>query len=173
MMLIYSLVKISVSVEHDFKSFSQPLSSIHFHPPSYASIMTPVQVPPAPPAVPPSPAQPPGVQAPVRSKRSGCGASTTPRVFIPADAPPDASHSTPIVGTREIREGVQVEQTITSCRVPVPTALELPGRAVSDILRAQYPDSTGTYHHACHRDIDPQTPCLEMSLLNGGMWKDR
>ena len=48
-----------------------------------------------------------------RSKRSGCGASTTLRVFIPADAAPDASHSMPIVQTREICEEVQVEQTIT------------------------------------------------------------
>ena len=42
----------------------------------------------------------------------------------------------PIVQTREICEQVQVEQTITPCRVPVPTALDLPGRAVSDVLHA-------------------------------------
>ena len=91
-----------------------------------------------PPAAPLPPAQPPVVHAPAPSAPSVPAAvpQLPPRVFIPADAPQDASHSTPIVQTREICEQVQVEQTINPCRVPVPTALYLPGRAVSDILRA-------------------------------------
>ena len=106
-----------------------------------------------------------------RSKHSGCGASTTSACLYSRRC--TTRCSTLYTYRANPCEEVQVEQTITPCRVPVPTALDLPGRAVSDILRAPYPDSTGNYHHACHRDIDPQTPCLEMSLLNGGMWKDR
>ena len=78
-------------------------------------------------AAPLSLAQPPAVQAPAPSAPSAPAAvpQSPPRVFIPADAPPDASHSTPIVQTREICEQVQVEQTINPCRVPVPPALDL------------------------------------------------
>jgi hypothetical protein len=82
--------------------------------------MTPAQAPPdPPPAAPPYPAQPPAVQAPAPSVPSVPAAVPQPplRVSIPADAPPDASRSTPIVQTREIRKEVQVEQTMTPCVV--------------------------------------------------------
>ena len=95
--------------------------------------MTPEWAPPA-----PAPAQPTVVQAFAPSAPSvpATVPQPPPRVFIPAGALPDAPHSTPIVQTREICEKVQVEQAITLCRVPVPTTLDLLGRAVSNILRA-------------------------------------
>ena len=88
----------------------QPLSSIHFHPPCYLSTMTLAQAQPdPPPAAPLSPAQPPAVQAPAPSAPSVPAVVPQPPllVFIPADAPPDATHSTPIVQTFDICEEVK------------------------------------------------------------------
>ena len=114
-MLIYSPVKISISVEPDFK-FVSPTIIVNRLPPTQLRVHNDTRT---------------GTACSTscstlssttycgtstcakRAKRSGCGASTIPRAFIPADTPPDASHSTPIVRTREICEGVQVEQTIT------------------------------------------------------------
>ena len=70
-----------------------------------------------------------------RSKRSGCGASTTSTCLYSRRCTARCfTLYTPIIQTREIFEEVEVKQTITPCRVPVLTALDLPGRAVSDRL---------------------------------------
>ena len=71
--------------------------------------MTLAQAQPDPPPAAPLPlAQPPAVQAPRPSAPSVRAAvpQLPPHVFIPADASPDASHSTPIVQTCETCEQV-------------------------------------------------------------------
>ena len=140
----------------------QPLSSIHFHPPSYMSTTKPAQAPPAPPpAAPLSPAQPRAVQAPAPSAPSVSVVVPQPplHIFIPADAPPDASHSTPIMQTHNAGPSGARRFGHTSCVVPgfywqLPSCMSSRHRSLNPVLRdvaAKRPHVEGFFSNASFR----------------------
>jgi hypothetical protein len=90
-----------------------------------------------------------------RSKRSGCNASTTSACLYSRKY--TARRSTLCAHRAKPRVVFQSLKRL---------ALDLPSRAVTDVLRT-CPDSTGMSSR--HRS---PTLCLEISLLGGGLWKD-
>ena len=89
------------------------------------------------------------------SQRSGCSASTTSACLYSRKYTTICS----TLSTHRAKPRV-VFQSLKRL------ALDLPSCAVPDVLRT-YPDSTGMSSR--HR---VPAPCLEITLLGGGMWKD-